>query len=168
MDLAQPIALSKHEINTTAVRNMTCKCLAAGKPIEETLAKKSKSRGKRQEGKAKKTFTENAKILENLPEPPEFDAYKSPFMVHSASPILPPRITSNPEPLALFNLFFGNDILAQIVNNTNRYAEIKQQTVNSNQYSSVNTSAFIPVSTQPLTRIPSNLLHPDPAYPITC
>ena len=123
---------------------------------------------------------ENAKILESLPEPPEFEAYESPFLAHSASPILPSEFGSNPEPLALFNLFFGNDILAQIITNTNCYAEIKQQTAESHpgppspislhrqlqSACSKNTSSFIPKPACP--PVPPSILHSEPVLHLPC
>ena len=114
----------------------------------------------RPEAKAKKISVENAKFLESLPEPPEFEAYESPFIAHRASPILPSEFSSNPEPLALFNLFFGNDILAQIITNTNRYAEIKQQRAESHQGPSVSTSSFIPAPASASSPILPSILHP--------
>ncbi|PWW77133.1 hypothetical protein C7212DRAFT_342941 [Tuber magnatum] len=133
MDSAQQSALSKHKINITTVPNGSSKQPPASKPTEETShAKKVKSAPKRPERKAKKISAENAKILESLPEPLEFEAYKSLFIAYRASPILPPEFSSDPEPLALFNLFFENNILVQIITNTNCYAKIKQQTAQSN------------------------------------
>jgi len=61
---------------------------------------------KKTEGKAKQMSAENANILESLPEPPEFEGYESLVMAHLASLILPSEFTSEPEPLALFNLVF--------------------------------------------------------------
>jgi len=65
--------------------------------------------------------------LDSLPEPPAFDAYESPFPPHFSQPILPSPIVDSPKPLEIFNLFFGEDILAPIVENTNQYAEIKRK-----------------------------------------
>jgi len=81
---------------------------------------------KKREEKSKKRRAEDLEILESLPDPPEFDAYESPFPRHSTTPILPASIAGNPKPLELFDLFFSNDLLAQMVVNTNRYAELKR------------------------------------------
>ncbi|PWW72598.1 hypothetical protein C7212DRAFT_347880 [Tuber magnatum] len=138
----------------------------ASKPTEETLhTKKVKSASNKPERKTKKILVENMKILESLSEPPEFEAYESPFMTHPASPILPPEFSSDPKPLALFNLFFGNNILAQIITNTNGYAKIKQQTAESNQGLSVNTSSFIPMPAYSSIPLGIPYLEPVPHIP---
>ncbi|PWW71743.1 hypothetical protein C7212DRAFT_348685 [Tuber magnatum] len=160
MDSAQQSAFSKREINITTVPKESSKWPPASKPTEETL-----SAPKRPEGKAKKILVKNAKILESLPEPAEFEACESPFMAHPASPILLPKFSSDPELLALFNLFFRNDILVQIITNTNHYTEIQPQTAESNQGLSVNTSSFIPMAAYP--PIPLSIPHLEPVLHIS-
>jgi len=97
------------------------KTKAVGRAGEE-----KRNDAKKREEKSKKRSAEDLKILESLPDPPEFEDYESPFPEHSTTPILPASIAGNPKPLELFNLFFSNDLLAQMVVNTNRYAELKR------------------------------------------
>ncbi|RPB02867.1 hypothetical protein L873DRAFT_1841520 [Choiromyces venosus 120613-1] len=138
MDFGQKskMILCEHEINTVLGSNAFGKHPAADKPPKERFAKKAKAEGipgggkgnniKKKEERSKKRSVEDLKILESLPGPPEFQAYESPFPSHLTTPILPTSIASNLKPLELFNLFFSKDVLAQIVDNTNRYVELKR------------------------------------------
>ena len=81
---------------------------------------------KKREEKSKKRSAEDLKVLKSLPDPPEFEAYESPFPGHSIILILPASVASNPKPLELLDLFFSYDLLAQMVSNTNQYAELKR------------------------------------------
>ena len=103
------------------------------------------------------------KILKSLPEPPEFEAYQSPFPPHLAVPIIPPSISFDPKPLDLFSLFFTDDILAEIVANTNRYAEIKRSG-NDSFLPTISSSTILnQVSPLPSTFPASSLHHTQPA-----
>jgi hypothetical protein len=95
--------------------------------VTRTTLSKSQKTKRTRVTKAKILKQSDLEIKENLPLPPPFDRFESKHQPHLATPLLPPELPFDParglpNPLETFSLFFSDDILEHLVENTNLYA----------------------------------------------